>query len=125
MGLNICVITPDGLVWEKPAVAVVLPSTTGQLGILKGHTALITALEIGVIRIKIDQKWEPLVILGGLATIKDDIVTVLVSGIEDVVKENYEEAQNLVRQATEALSLATTTKEKKRATSRLEAYRFL
>lgn len=132
MGLNIRVIAPDGLVWQKPAGEIILPSTTGQIGILEGHAPLITALEIGVLRIKIDQKWEPLLILGGFATIKNDLVTVLVSGIEEVVKENYEEAQSLLRQATETLSLATTIKEKleasqklKRATSRLEAYQFL
>ena len=43
--------------------------------------------------LKLDQKWKPLLILGGFATIKNDEVTVLVSGIEEVVKENYEEAK--------------------------------
>lgn len=132
MGLNIRVIAPDGLVWQQPALEIILPSTTGQIGILEGHAPLITALEIGVLRIKVEQKWKPLLVLGGFATIKNDDVTVLVSGIEEVVKENYDEAQSLLRQATEGLSLANTIKEKlessqklKRAAARLEAYQFL
>jgi len=132
MGLNIRVIAPDGLVCQQPAREIILPSTTGQIGILEGHAPLITALEIGILRIKVEQKWKPLLILGGFATIKNDVVTVLVSGIEEVVKENYEEAQSLLSQATESLSLAKTIKEKleasqklKRAAARLEAYQFL
>ena len=132
MGLNIRVIAPDGLVWQQPALEIILPSTTGQIGILEGHAPLITALEIGVLRIKVEQKWKPLLILGGFATVQKDVVTDLVSGIEEVVKENYEEAQSLLRQATEGLSLAKTMKEKleasqklKRAAARLEAYQFL
>ena len=34
MSLKIRVITPDKIVWNTPAEEVVLPSTTGQLGIL-------------------------------------------------------------------------------------------
>ena len=132
MGLNIRVIAPDGLIWNTPVQEVVLPSTTGQIGILEGHAPLITALEIGVLRIKVDQTWKPILALGGFATIKNDEVTVLVSGIEEVAKENYDEAQNILRNATESLSLAQTTKEKieasqnlKRAAARLQAYQFL
>jgi F-type H+-transporting ATPase subunit epsilon len=132
MGLNIRVIAPDGLVWQQPALEIILPSTTGQIGILDGHAPLITALEIGILRIKVEQKWKPLLILGGFATIKNDVVTVLVSGIEEVIKGNYDEAQSLLNNATEGLSLAKTIKEKleasqklKRAAARLEAYQFL
>jgi len=70
--------------------------------------------------------------LGGFASVKNDEVTVLVSGIEEVVKENYEQAQNILREATEALSFAQSLKEKieasqnlKRAVARFQAYQFL
>ena len=32
------------LVWNTPVQEVILPSTTGQIGILEGHAPLITAL---------------------------------------------------------------------------------
>ena len=60
MGLSIRLIAPDGLIWNTPIQEVVLPTTTGQIGLLEGHAPLITALEIGVLRIKIDQKWKPI-----------------------------------------------------------------
>jgi F-type H+-transporting ATPase subunit epsilon len=132
MGLSIRLIAPDGLIWNTPIQEVVLPTTTGQIGLLEGHAPLITALEIGVLRIKVDQTWKPILTLGGFASVKNDEVTVLVSGIEEVVKENYEEAQNILQQATENLSLAQSLKEKieasqnlKRAVARFQAYQFL
>lgn len=132
MGLTICLIAPDGLIWNTPVQEVVLPTTTGQIGLLEGHAPLITALEIGVLRIKVNQTWKPILTLGGFASIKNNEVTVLVSGIEEVIKENYEEAQNILREATENLSLAQTLKEKieasqnlKRAVARFQAYQFL
>ena len=132
MGLNIRLIAPDGLIWNTAVEEMVLPSTTGQIGILEGHAPLMTAIEIGVLRIKVEQKWKPILVLGGFATVKNDEVTVLVSGIEEVVKENYDEAQNIFRQATDDLLMAQTVKEKiecsqnlKRASARLQAYQFL
>jgi F-type H+-transporting ATPase subunit epsilon len=132
MTLNIRVIAPDGIIWNTPIEEVVLPSTTGQVGILSGHAPLITALEIGLLRIKVNQAWKPIVALGGFAVVKNDTVTVLVSGIEEVGKDKYEEAQKILREATENLSLAKTTKEKieasqnlKRASARLQVFQFL
>ena len=45
MSLNIRVITPDRIIWDATAEEVILPSSTGQLGILKDHAPLLTALE--------------------------------------------------------------------------------
>lgn len=132
MGLNIQVIAPDGLIWNTAIQEVVLPSTTGQIGILEGHAQLITALEIGLLRIKVDQIWKPILVLGGFATIKNNYITVLVSGIEEVIKENYEEAQNILQDITENLSQIHDVKKKiegsqnlKLATARVQAYQFL
>lgn len=132
MGLNIQVIAPDGLIWNTAIQEVVLPSTTGQIGILEGHAQLITALEIGLLRIKVDQIWKPILVLGGFATIKNNYITVLVSGIEEVIKENYEEVQNILQDITENLSQIHDVKEKiegsqnlKLATARVQAYQFL
>jgi|SRR6476646_11955143 len=132
MGLSVRLFAPDGLIWNTVVQEVVLPTTTGQIGLLKGHAPLITALEIGVLRIKVDQAWKPILSLGGLATVKNNEVTILVSGIEEIKKKSYEEVQEILRKATEDLSLAQSVKEKieasqnlKRAVARLQAYQFI
>ena len=77
MSLKIRVITPDKIVWNTPAEEVILPSTTGQLGILSSHAPLITALEIGVLRVKLEDSWKPMVLLGGFAEVENDEITIL------------------------------------------------
>ncbi|MFQ3583707.1 MAG: F0F1 ATP synthase subunit epsilon, partial [Cyanobacteriota bacterium] len=43
MTLTVRVITPDRTVWDAPSEEVILPATSGQLGILTGHAPLLTA----------------------------------------------------------------------------------
>lgn len=132
MSLNIRVIAPDGLVWDTTADGVVLPSLTGQLGILTGHAPLITSLEIGILRIKVNSKWTPIIVLGGFAVIMNDEIQVLISGVEEVVKEDYAKAKEILAQAKKNLDLAKTTKEiidasqeLKIASAKVKAFKFI
>ena len=72
MTLKIRVIAPDRTVWNADAEEVILPSSTGQLGILTGHIPLLTALDIGVMRVRIEKDWIPIVLLGGFAEVENN-----------------------------------------------------
>lgn len=131
MSLNICVIAPDGLILDTTVDEVVLPSLTGQLGILIGHAPLITALEIGLLRTKVGSLWTPFIVLGGFAVVKNNDVIVLISGVEEIKKIEYKEAEALLDEAKKNFLIAKTTKEKiaasqyiKIAASRLQALPF-
>ena len=52
MALAVRVIAPDKTVWDAEAEEVILPSTTGQLGILTGHAPILSALDTGVMRVR-------------------------------------------------------------------------
>jgi len=67
--MNIRVLTPDRVICSTTADEVVLPGLTGQIGILDGHASLITALDTGLLRIKLDNKWTPIILCCGLAEI--------------------------------------------------------
>lgn len=82
MTLAVRVISPDRTIWDAEAEEVVLPSTTGQLGILSGHAPLLTALDIGVLRVRADKDWVAIALMGGFAEIEDNEVTILVNGAE-------------------------------------------
>jgi F-type H+-transporting ATPase subunit epsilon len=82
MALTVRVIAPDKTVWDSEAEEVILPSTTGQLGILAGHAPLMTALDIGVMRVRSDNTWVPIALMGGFAEVDTDEVTILVNGAE-------------------------------------------
>jgi F-type H+-transporting ATPase subunit epsilon len=84
MVMNIRVLTPDRVICSTTADEVVLPGLTGQIGVLEGHAALITALDTGLLRIKLNEKWTPIILCGGLAEIARDRVTVLVNDVEEL-----------------------------------------
>lgn len=123
MSLKIRVIAPDKVVWDANAEEVILPSSTGQLGILKGHIPLLTALDIGVMRVRINKEWQPIILLGGFAEIKNNYITILVNGAESVSSVNTEEAQNNLEKAIDVLAAAKTNKEKIEATQNLRKAR--
>jgi len=66
MSLNVRVITPDKVVWDADTEELILPSSTGQLGILTDHAPLLTALDIGVMRLKTGTNWTSIVLMEGL-----------------------------------------------------------
>lgn len=130
--MNIRVLTPDRVICSTTADEVVLPGLTGQVGVLESHAALITALDTGLLRIKSDQKWTPIILCGGLAEIDRNRVTVLVNDVEEVNSTRLNDATKEVEEATLAIEGAETDKAKldasvelKKATARLEAVNYL
>lgn len=100
MSLTVRVISPDKTVWDAEAEEVILPSTTGQLGILSGHAPLMTALDVGVMRVRPAKDWEAIALMGGFAEVENDEVTILVRGAErgdsidkEAARAEFEEAQ--------------------------------
>jgi len=131
MVMNIRVLTPDRVICSTTADEVILPGLTGQVGVLDGHATLITALDTGLLRIKLADKWTPIILCGGLAEIDSNRVTVLVNDVEELVAVELSEATKELEKATSAIENAETSKarldasvELKKATARLEGIRF-
>jgi F-type H+-transporting ATPase subunit epsilon len=132
MSLKIRVITPDKIVLNTSSDAIVLPSTSGQLGILTDHAPLITALEVGVLRFRSEDDWNPIILLGGFAEVEDNEVTILVNGVEEVSTIDMTAAKKDLDTASAELLKAETSKEKieasqklKKASARVQAAAFV
>ncbi|MBD2258916.1 ATP synthase F1 subunit epsilon [Pseudanabaena sp. FACHB-2040] len=130
MALTVRVVAPDKTVWDSPAEEVILPSTTGQLGILSGHAPLLTALDVGVLRVRADKEWVAIALMGGFAEVEADEVTILVNGAErgdgidrETARKTYEEAQTRMNQVSVDDRQATIQAKQslKRARARLQA----
>ncbi|MGL4497960.1 MAG: ATP synthase F1 subunit epsilon, partial [Planktothrix sp.] len=93
MTLTVRVIAPDRTVWDEQAEEVILPSITGQLGILTGHAPLLTALDTGVMRVRLKNKWTPIAVMGGFAEVEANEVIILVNGAERGDSINLEAAR--------------------------------
>nr|YP_009027544.1 ATP synthase CF1 epsilon subunit [Neoporphyra perforata]AGQ17082.1 ATP synthase CF1 epsilon subunit [Neoporphyra perforata]AHB35038.1 ATP synthase CF1 epsilon subunit [Neoporphyra perforata]AHB35247.1 ATP synthase CF1 epsilon subunit [Neoporphyra perforata]AIA19409.1 ATP synthase CF1 epsilon subunit [Neoporphyra perforata]AIA19618.1 ATP synthase CF1 epsilon subunit [Neoporphyra perforata] len=123
MTLNIRIIAPDRTVWDADAEEIILPSSTGQLGILTGHAPLLTALDIGVMRVRVDKDWIPIVLLGGFAEIENNQLTILVNGAEEATQIDLSEAEKNLETTTQLLSDALSSKEKIEATQKVRKAR--
>ena len=123
MTLNIRIIAPDRTVWDAEAQEIILPSSTGQLGILTGHAPLLTALDVGVMRVRVDKEWMPIVLMGGFAEIENNQLTILVNGAEEASQIDLSEAEKNLETATQLLSDASSNKEKIEATQKIRKAR--
>ena len=119
MSLNVRVITPDKVVWDAMADELILPSSTGQIGILTDHAPLLTALDIGVMRLKSDAGWTSIVLMEGFAEVEDNKVTILCNGAEEGSSIDLKTAQEELEKITLLVEEATTQKEKIEATIQL------
>lgn len=106
MTLTVRVVAPDKIVWDATADEVILPSTTGQLGILTGHVPLLTALDTGVMRVRPGKEWVPIAIMGGFAEIDKNEVTILVNDAEKGDSIDKEAARVAYNAATEHIAKA-------------------
>jgi F-type H+-transporting ATPase subunit epsilon len=106
MTLTVRVISPDKTIWDAKAEEVILPSTTGQLGILTGHAPLLSALDTGVMRVRgaKNEPWVPIALMGGFAEVDEDEVTILVNGAERGDSINLEQARADFSQAETRLN---------------------
>jgi F-type H+-transporting ATPase subunit epsilon len=132
MSLQVRVIAPDRTVWDSTAEEIVLPSTTGQLGILGGHAPLLTALDTGVMRVRPGKEdWMSFAIVGGFAEVENDDVTILVNAAEPGSEIDATQAETAYKEAQARVEKAEnsgTNQEKiqakqslKRARARLQA----
>jgi len=119
MSLNVRVITPDKVVWDAMADELVLPSSTGQIGILTDHAPLLTALDIGVMKLKSNSDWTSIVVMEGFAEVEDNKVTILCNGAEEGSSIDAKTAQDELEKITLLVDEATTKKEKIEATIEL------
>ncbi|GAA5167194.1 F0F1 ATP synthase subunit epsilon [Viridibacterium curvum] len=79
MTVHVDVVSAEESLFSGLAEIVSLPGESGELGILPGHTPLLTRIKPGTVRIKIPNRAEEEVIFvaGGLLEVQPGLVTVL------------------------------------------------
>ena len=93
MSLQICIMTPDQTFFNEPADEIILPTNTGQMGVLANHAPLISALDIGVMLIRTQNTWSSIALMGGFALVQQNQVTVLVNEAESAKTIQKEESE--------------------------------
>jgi F-type H+-transporting ATPase subunit epsilon len=123
MNLQVNILTPDRVFWNETAEEIILPTNTGQMGVLTDHAPLMTALDIGVMLIRTQKEWFSVALMGGFALVKQNKVTVLVNEAESANTIDPVEAEKSYQEAREKWNEASGQKQKVEANFALKRAR--
>ena len=102
--LQVDIVSPEGRVLSAKADGVEFRGTEGELGILPGHTLLLTALDTGELRIFQRQTTQAFLVSGGFAHVRPDSVRIVATFAATGDEQNIEAACHRARQALEIAS---------------------
>ena len=75
--LKLEIISPKERVFSAEAKQVVLPTESGEIGVLTGHVPLVTQLKLGIMKVVNESNLEVFAIKGGFAQLVSDKVSIL------------------------------------------------
>jgi F-type H+-transporting ATPase subunit epsilon len=98
------IVTPDGMVFDGQAESLTLRTTTGELGILAGHTNLVAPLGQGRCTIVMDGKRRNAACIGGMVSVIDGDVTMIPTTFEWAEDIDFQRAERSYERAQTVLS---------------------
>jgi len=113
--LDLQIVTPDRLIVNEQVDEVQIPGTEGYLGVLPGHTPLLTALSIGEMWYRKGQEKTHLSIAGGFAEVLPDRVTLLATLAERPEEIDVARAEAARQRAEQRLAQARSDVDYERA----------
>ena len=108
--MEVCIAKPDRIFFKEDAEELLLPTSTGYIGILQEHAPLVTGLDNGVLALRQGTSWKILALLGGFGVIKENRVNILCRDIEDAADIDVDEAERRVAEARTGMEKAESRK---------------
>lgn len=125
------IITPEKTVFDGETEQVIVRTTVGDVGILKGHEPYCAALGIGQMRIMQNGEFRRAATSGGIIKVSKEMTTILVQTCEWADEIDVERANAAKAAAEERLKAAKSDKELlladaklKRALNRIDTSNF-
>jgi F-type H+-transporting ATPase subunit epsilon len=109
-------VSPEQLLLSADAEMVTIPGSEGDMGVMAGHTPVITVLRPGVITVSGGKEAQRFYVLGGFAEVTQTKLTVLA---EEAIAANDLEAS--IAAATESLAKAANDAEKSLRQAKLDS----
>ena len=102
--LTLELVTPDRAVVRESVDEIQIPGSEGYLGVLPGHTPLLTSLQVGELWFRQGGETSYAAVAFGFAEILPDRVTILAQIAERAEDIDVERAQEAERRARERLN---------------------
>nr|AYQ94275.1 ATP synthase CF1 epsilon subunit [Chaetopeltis orbicularis] len=112
MSLKICVMTPERIFWNGESDEIILPTNTGEMGVLKNHAPIITGLDVGAMLVRTKDGWQSFAIMGGFGIVGENRVILLVNEAESSDTIDVISAENDFNTAKTKLEEAQGTKQR-------------
>lgn len=109
MSLKLEIITPEKIVFSETVEGVVLPTESGEVGVLPGHIPLLTVVR--KLQASHQGKLDDIAVDKGFARVLGDTVSVLTEAAIDIEEIDIEEVEAAQKRAEIALQKAQTEKE--------------
>nr|AEX10192.1 ATP synthase CF1 epsilon subunit [California macrophylla] len=106
MTLNLCVLTPNRILWDSEVKEIILSTDSGQIGVLPNHVPIVTGIDIGILKIRLNDQWFTMALMGGFARIVNNEITVLAHDAEKGSDIDPQEAQQTLQIAEDSLRKA-------------------
>ncbi len=104
--LTLEIVTPEARVYSDTIDTVVLPTVTGEIGILPGHIPLLTQIEEGELRVTKGGQTFRLAVGAGFVEVEADHVHVLAEQAIDENKIDEKAVEEAMRRAEQQLKEA-------------------
>ena len=101
--LTLELVTPDRAIVREQVDEVQIPGSQGYLGVLPGHTPLLTTLQVGELWFRQGGERQYLLVAFGFAEILPDRVTILAQSAERAEEIDVARAEQAQRRARELL----------------------
>ena len=105
--LKFKIVTPERLLIEEEIDQVTLPTSEGQITVMKDHLPLVSTLAPGELVMKTGSKETPLAVSGGFIEVRDNTVTVLADTAERIEELDLARAEEARKKAETLLKTRT------------------
>lgn len=99
--LQCVVVTPERTEIDVPAESVTVPLFDGEMGILKGHSAMVGRLGYGLLRLRTGGEAQNYFVEGGFVQVADNVVSVLTDRVVRASEISSATASEAMRVALE------------------------
>lgn len=129
MSIHLDIVSAEKEIFSGLVQSVVAAGALGELGVMLGHTPLLTSLRPGEVRlVKLNGETDVYYISGGFLEVQPDIITILADVAERAdeldeaaAREAQKIAQNKITQKTSELEYSKAIAELAQATAQLRA----
>ena len=103
MTIHCDIVSQDRQVFSGEADVIVVPGSSGEMGILPHHAPLLSTLKYGVVRVRLQGKEELFTVAGGIVEVQPDYVTIMADAAENIREIDVARAEAARKRAEEQM----------------------